>query len=780
MNGRLVRSSAEGIGGFALAVALIGFSGIVAQVLLLREFLVIFSGNELSVGLILANWLILESAGAYLLGKAAGRIGARPETFALLNVAFAAAFPLAVFLVRDLKVLLGVIPGVEPGIAAIFLSSLVILLPVSSVHAALFALSCRLYSDRFPDSSAAGGIGRVYVYETVGTLAGGLVFTFLLAPAFNSFRTALAVSWLNALVAVYALRPLRGKGRTPVRKAAGYAAAAALVVFSCLCFSRWPDRAHRFSLDRQWRGQRVLFYRNSVYGNVAVTEADGQFNFFANGVPVITAPTPDIAAVEEFAHLPMLFSPRPRTILVLGGGAGGLINEIRKYRVERIDYVELDPLILEAVKKFPTALTAAELGDPRVNVEYLDGRFFVKNTARRYDLIFLGLADISSLQVNRIFTAEFFALVRSRLNGGGILAFRLPGSLTYLSPELKNLNACVLNALREVYPGVRVVPGDGANLFLASGSPGLLQQDAGDLIRRLEAENLHLDFVGPGWLVDKLEPQKQAWFSGSLSGATGRVNRDFRPAGVFFNLAYWNAAVSPSLRPVFASMEKLSLGPVLGFIVALTLIFSAVVPRVRGGGLRPAVPLDIAVTGFAGLVFTLLLIFAFQIFYGYVFQWIGVLVAVFMAGTAAGGLGMTFRPERMENDVSRFLQVDLLLVVFAVLLAAVFSVIRATAAGFTFFLQAVFLLFSFLAGSLVGVQFPLAGRIYLRVSPEPGRAAGVLYAADLFGGWLGGILGTVALLPVLGLPAACLLVAALKLSGFIVLAAAGRGKDISV
>ena len=54
---------------FLSALLLMGFSGIVAQVLLLRELLIVFSGNELTIGIILASWLILEAAGAFLLGR---------------------------------------------------------------------------------------------------------------------------------------------------------------------------------------------------------------------------------------------------------------------------------------------------------------------------------------------------------------------------------------------------------------------------------------------------------------------------------------------------------------------------------------------------------------------------------------------------------------------------------------------------------------------------------------------------------------------------------------
>jgi len=56
---------------FSVAILAKGFSGLVAQILLLRELLIVFSGNELSIGIILANWLILGAIGSYLVGRRA-------------------------------------------------------------------------------------------------------------------------------------------------------------------------------------------------------------------------------------------------------------------------------------------------------------------------------------------------------------------------------------------------------------------------------------------------------------------------------------------------------------------------------------------------------------------------------------------------------------------------------------------------------------------------------------------------------------------------------------
>ena len=115
----------------------------------------------------------------------------------------------------------------------------------------------------------------------------------------------------------------------------------------------------------------------------------------------------------------------------MSGGAGGIINEALKHAsIETIEYAELDPLLLDLLRKFPTPLTESELNDRRVTIKHIDGRLFLKTTRNTYDLIFIGIMEPSNLQANRFFTKEFFSLVKKRLNKGGILVLGLPGSLT--------------------------------------------------------------------------------------------------------------------------------------------------------------------------------------------------------------------------------------------------------------------------------------------------------------------------------------------------------------
>jgi len=172
------------------------------------------------------------------------------------------------------------------------------------------------------------------------------------------------------------------------------------------------------------------------------------------------------------------------------------------------------------------------------------------------------------------------------------------------------------------------------------------------------------------------------------------------------------------------------------------------------------------------MMFDLMIIFTFQSIYGYVFSWIGILVASFMAGAACGALLITTVLGRIKNYFKVFKIIELAIICFSIAFLFVFLAVPTyPGSSEAFFLfKMLFLTLSFISGFLTGSQFPLANKLYLKKSRSLSQTAGLLYASDLLGGWFGGIVGAVVLLPVLGLTGTCITVGLLKLTSFTVIA----------
>ncbi len=756
-----------------IAILAMGFSGIVAEVLLLRELLIVFSGNELCIGIIFANWLILEAFGCFFLGRIAEKSKYTLETFTVISILFSFSLFTAIFLTRIMKRVIGIAIGESIGFVPMLYSSFLILFPVSILHGALFPLCCRMYfMFSGQDESSAG---KVYAYETVGTIIGGIVCTYLFIPYLHTFQASIVLAILNVIVCLVVLA---SSWKIGLFQKTVLVFLSVLLFFSgFVVFTGHMDRLHHHSIQTQWKNLNIVHYQNSQYGNICVIENEGQYIFFQDGIPDIITPIPDLAFIEEFVHLTLLAHPEPAKLLILSGGAGGIIKEAFKHpSIETIEYAELDPLLLDLLRKFPTPLTESELNDSRVKITHVDGLLFLKTTQNKYDFIFVGIMEPSNLQANRFFTKEFFSLVKKRLNKEGILVLGLPGSLMYVNDELKNLNSCIFHTLKRVFPYIRVIPGDGKNLFLSSDSQNILKIDRKQIIERLYQRNIRANVIVPWHLEKKLHHGWQDWFSRFLEGSSQKINSDFKPLGLFYSITHWNALYAPSLSGLFSQFERINLRIIVLLFVFFLLLY--VVFRLKHRrSFQAGIPLSIITTGFAGMIFSLMIIFTFQSMYGYVFSWIGLLVSFFMAGAACGAMLATKVLTQIKNCFRLFIKIDLAIICFSFGWPFIFLAVRAYLDSpdvFVFF-KMFFLIIACICGLLIGSQFPLANRIYLRSSTSLSETAGLLYASDLLGGWFGGIVGAVVLLPVLGLTGTCITVGLLKLTSFIVLTTQSSG-----
>lgn len=733
---------------FIPSILIVGFSGLIAQVILLREMLIVFYGNELTVGIIIANWLLLEAIGSFFVGKRIEFSRKKIELFVLLQLVFSLFFPVSIYLTRTLKEMLGLFPAESMGLFHIAIYSFLILLPVSISHGALFTFSCKIYSFLSREKEAES-IGKVYVYETVGTLIGGIILTYLLIPNFSSVRISFSISLLNTFICLPLLniRKLNIE-KTLFTKSIHFLSVIFLILFFSINFSKIADKIHISSIKKQWNGQEVVFYKNSIYGNVTVIKRENQYTFFSNGIPILNVPVPDIVFTQEFVHFPLLIHKNPQDILVISGGAGGVINEILKYQsVKRIDYAELDPLILKSIKKFKTPLTEREMNSEKVKVNYVDGRFFLKKTQRKYDVILIGISNPNDLQTNRLFTEEFFTLSKEKLKKNGIVVVHLPGNLSYMGKELKNLNSCILNTIRKVFPHTFIIPGDGTNFFLASEN-SFSHVSPEYLYKNIKKRNINIKLFTIDYLKYRLHQRWRKWFLNNIKDSDKRINRDFHPVGVFHSLSYWNALFCPRLQKIFENFENIN----LQFFIIISLLFAFLFSLITLGMKNPeklSVPLCILTTGFGGMLFDLLLIFGFQIIYGYVFSWIGLIITFFMTGTAIGAKIITSLLKRIRKSLSFLIKTEFLIIIFCAFLSLSFYLFHKYYQKFI--PEILFLLLSILSGMVIGIQFPVANKVYMEKKPFIAESAGLLYGADLIGGWIGGIMGGILLIPILGI-----------------------------
>ena len=197
-------------------LSLIGFTAVIAQVVLMRELLVVFYGNELALGVMLANWLLWTALGASLFGRWAMRTRHPRKLVAGLQALLAFALPLTLLAVRASKGFCQSVPGEILGPVPMFLTSCVTLSVFCVISGGLFAAGSRLFAD-MAGASTATATGAVYLLEAAGSGVGGLLAGLALVRLANPFEITAFLGVLNLLAAWVLLapnqRPAPGSGR---------------------------------------------------------------------------------------------------------------------------------------------------------------------------------------------------------------------------------------------------------------------------------------------------------------------------------------------------------------------------------------------------------------------------------------------------------------------------------------------------------------------------------------------------------------------------------------
>jgi len=752
------------------ALAAVGFTSTIAQVVLMRELVATFYGNELLFGLVLTAWLAWVAAGswglAWLAGRApplcppserrGGKGGA--GTFAAGLVLAAALFPAQIGLVRGTRTLLGVTPGAFVEFGPMVGAVVFVLAPLCLLTGFLFTLGARLTVER---GSTAG---RAYVWENAGAVAGGVLFSFVLIRWLDPFQTALLVAAVNLVIAVdlWLLSRLRPSSISNLHSPISIFLLLCSLALLLLCSLPLGHYLHHLTLRWQWSD--LAFAADSPYGRLTVQARDGQRVFFENSL--LTFETQGTFP-EEVAHFPLLAHPDPQEVLLVGGGVAGDVREILKHPVARVTYVELDPLLIETAQAHLPSEDAAVLNDPRVTLALTDGRLYVNTARRTFDVIILDLPEPATGALNRFYTREFFAEVGAILNPGGVFALGLPSAENYWSPELARRNGSVYHTLRAVFPEVVVLPGE-HNFFLASDAD--LETDAAVLAGRLARRGVETRWATSDYVEYIFTTDRFAGVQAELEATAGvRLNRDLTPICYYYNLALWLSRFYPNLRGAFESASLVNL-----WWVAVVLALAVLLVRWRRGW---AVPFAIATIGLAEMTLEVVILFAFQVLHGTVYAQVSLIVTSFMAGLALGGAvsnrllpplssppmgekeGGDSPIEKVNGGARRALiVVQAAVAVYSGLFPLILSLpIPAPAL--------VFPLLALVAGTLTGMAFPLAVAL---MPGSAGRVAGLLYGSDLVGGCLGALLGAVLFIPVLGIPQTCVAVALVGLAGLLV------------
>ncbi len=730
-----------------LSFGILGFSSLISQVVVIRELAMSFYANEFFIGWVLFCWLLGTALGSVLGSRLSRDAKSAFRMLGICHVLVAVLFPITITLIRSGKLILGTPPGALPGFLPSLFFSLAVLVPLCGVLGMQFAIAARAQRAQPWEGEQGPEVGWAYLWECLGFIAGGAVFSLVLVFA-NEFRVAAILAILNLAVACGISRLVFEK-----TKKGGWLLALVAILFSAWFFISSSFLQQETS-QRRFPNETLLRTENTVHGNVSVTRLGSQYNFYQSGL-LLGAAREDLAS-EYLIHFPMLSHPAPQKVLLLGTGFNGPLQQILRHGPQEVRAVELDPEFLKIAREFLPEDLQATLRDPRVRLEAADPRGFLREEGEKFDVIIANFPDPASVLINRNYTEQFFRSIRDRLSAGGVFATHITFAANTLTPELERLGSSVYATLNQVFPSVQVLPED--TLFFLASAGGASSFGPQEMIDRLSKRKINPDYVTPDQIRDRLTNDRVERVTTAFRNSIWKTkNTDLRPRTCYFMFLRWLSQFDPRITKAFFFWATVPFPVILAVGLCGVLLFG-IFSKEPEARMQKLAHVSMGTVGFSLMAFEIVVIYLFQAVFGNLYYWLAGVITTFMAGLGVGALaalGLKKIPERFALAGLHGVNA-----VFFFLLIKVFERIFSKGIFPGEEYQAVFLAMALLGGLTAGAAFPFANRLYL--NRGRGDRLGSVYAADLWGAALGALLTAGFLIPIWGIPQTLILLGALN------------------
>lgn len=311
--------------------------------------------------------------------------------------------------------LFGITAYLSSGTDAFFLYSVTLLVgTLTGVELPILIRKANAIGETLNRSAA-----RVLFSDYAGGLIGGLLFVFLLRPELGLVKTAFVVAIINVLVALWLLVYFRDEIPTYRKHAA-----AGITILFLLIAGVFFGEEMAFSFEQKLYRDPIILNQNSSYQQMILTKEQGDLRLYLDGQLQFSS-TDEYRYHETLVHPAMTTAERREKILILGGGDGLAVRELRKYddEIKEMTLVDLDPAVIELAKTNHDLLKLNEdaFSDPRLTVVNEDAFQFIEYSKELYDVILVDLPDPNNESLSKLYTLQFYQLLRNHLSPGGSL-----------------------------------------------------------------------------------------------------------------------------------------------------------------------------------------------------------------------------------------------------------------------------------------------------------------------------------------------------------------------
>jgi spermidine synthase len=298
------------------------------------------------------------------------------------------------------------------------------ILPAALLWGASFPLALAAVASRGRDAGRM--VGGIYAANTAGAIVGALAFSMFLVPAIGTQGCERVLIVLSVVSALFALAP-------PLRAKAGVlllAAAVVAVVLLAMSVSGVPSMliAYGRRITTSANRSQILYAGEGMNASIAISRwDDGAVQFHVSGKVEASTEPYDMRLQRMLGHMPALLHSNPRSVLVVGFGAGVTAGSFVLHpEVKRIVICEMERMIPPVATRFFGRENNNVLNDPRVEMVYDDARHYVLTTRENFDVITSDPIHPWVKGSATLYSKEYFEMVKQHLNPGGIVTQWVP------------------------------------------------------------------------------------------------------------------------------------------------------------------------------------------------------------------------------------------------------------------------------------------------------------------------------------------------------------------
>ncbi|MCP3868505.1 MAG: 4Fe-4S binding protein [Gammaproteobacteria bacterium] len=755
-------------------VFILGTHSQIVQAILIRESLVVFYGNEVSLGIFYGSWLFWVAVGSLgALHLSARSVSSRPHS---LLPGLVLSLPLLLILqilsLRLVRLVLDVSSSEFVPLDELFFSLFLINAPSALVLGFIFPFACHVCQPNSGTGNGSGTVGIVsglYVADALGALVGGMLFTFVLIQ-WMGVAGSLGITVVLLSVTAWMI----GKRRRAIRSIACIMGLAGLTLLFPQGMQWLEKQLETMRFSTLQPSLVLVDSLNTRYGHLAVAQLEDQTSIVVDGQITESFPLP--REIQQQAAYLLSQAVGARRLLLFGNYADGLVAELLRYPIDSIDLVVEDQQSYELVYSHLPEMTRNALQDPRVRIHFFDGRRFVNQLSKdqRFDLVLVLNASPASAYSNRYFTREFYERVGKQLGTLGVLCTRVSSASNYLGKTVGSYSGSVFHTLREQLPEIAIVPGDN-HVYCATRALDRVTEDPGELERRYLAIPLNEHRYPAMGFHSLLSAADIQYIRKHLAKTETSINSDQHPITYYLNMVLWGHFTTSNFTILMERLRHQGGGsyllPLILF-VALWLLRNGLEETARPVIRRKAAGLSITTLGFVAMAAQLVILFSYQAHVGFMFERVALINALFMTGLALGaGMGRWLAATRSPVPVLMSVM-GLTGSAFAALphwLVQLGTVPALQEPGY--------LATSLALGMLTGSGFPLGIRITQQERSAAMRSGGINQAADSLGGAVGGLVTGTLLVPVMGIPGSCYLLSVFALLNLVPLLFAQTASD---